>query len=35
VRLPGDRRRALARQAQADGVHVPQALYVQLLTLLG
>jgi (2R)-3-sulfolactate dehydrogenase (NADP+) len=33
VRLPGDRRRALAAKARADGIDVPDALAAQLLRL--
>ena len=33
VRLPGDRRRALARKAAQEGIFVPDALYQQLIAL--
>lgn len=35
VRLPGDRRRAIARKAAQDGIVVPDALYQQLIALAG
>jgi len=30
VRLPGDRRRAIAARARSEGVDVPEALFAQL-----
>ena len=35
VRLPGDRRRAIARKAAQEGIVVPDALYQQLIALAG
>ena len=35
VRLPGDRREALAAAAAAAGVNVPDALYAELTELAG
>jgi hypothetical protein len=35
VRLPGERREALAQQAASDGVDIPQALADQLAALAG
>jgi (2R)-3-sulfolactate dehydrogenase (NADP+) len=35
VRLPGDRRRALAAKAAQTGIEIPEALYKQIATLAG